>query len=183
MSRIGNKPIPVLSGVTVTVNGSDVSVQGKNGTLSITTRPEVSVAVDKDANQVVVSRINDTSIAKAMHGLTRALINNMVIGVTEGYKKELEVVGSGWNAQLKGRIVELKVGFADIRKVEVPMGVDVKIDGRTKLTITGPDKQLVGQCAAAIRSHRKPEPYNGKGIKYSDEHIIRKQGKAFAGGG
>jgi len=182
MSRIGNKPVPVRSGVTVSVNGSEDSVQGKLGTLSITTRPEVTVAVDKDANQVVVTRIDDSSNSKAMHVLTRSLINNMINGVTEGYKKELEIVGSGWNAQLKGRTVELKVGFADIRKVEVPMGVDVKIDGM-KIVITGADKQAVGQCAAKIRAHKKPEPYNGKGIRYSDEHVVRKAGKAFAGGG
>ena len=180
MSRIGNKPITVPSGVTVAVNGSTVEVKGKNGTLSCSVRPEVSVKVED--GQVVVQRINDLRPARAFHGLTRALIANMVEGVSNGFKRELEIVGVGWNAQVKGMKVHLKIGYADEKIVEIPQGVKVEVQ-QNKITITGPDKQRVGQCAATIRSKRKPEPYNGTGIKYSDEIITRKQGKAFAGGG
>ena len=118
-----------------------------------------------------------------MHGLTRSLIANMIVGVTEGYKKELEITGVGWNAQVQGQKVNLNVGYADTRVVPIPDGVTVEVQGGTKISVTGADKQKVGQCAAQIRSHRKPEPYNAKGIKYSDEVVARKAGKAFAGGG
>ncbi|MEM9296734.1 MAG: 50S ribosomal protein L6, partial [Planctomycetota bacterium] len=113
---------------------------------------------------------------------TRSLVANMIEGVVNGYKKQLEIVGVGWNAAVKGKTVELNVGYADTRKVPVPDGVLVEVKGQD-ITVTGPDKQLVGQTAAAIRAHKKPEPYNGKGIKYKDEVILRKAGKAFAGGG
>jgi large subunit ribosomal protein L6 len=182
MSRIGKKPVPIEGGATVKLAGRTVTVTGKNGTLSYDHRPEVTVRVDDDAKEVVIERENDSRNAKAMHGLTRSLIANMIQGVSTGYTKELEIVGVGWNAALKGRTVELNVGYADTRKVNVPDGVTVDVKS-PNITITGADKQLVGQVAAQIRSHRKPEPYNGKGIKYRDETIIRKQGKAFAGGG
>ncbi len=182
MSRVGKQPIAIPSGVTVTLNGRTVSVQGKGGTLSIEHRPEITVQVDNDAKEVVVTRDNDTRQSRAYHGLTRSLIQNMVTGVVEGYKKELEIVGVGWNAQVQGRKVNLNLGYADTRVVNIPEGVNVNVQGN-KLEITGPDKQAVGQCAAEIRSHRKPEPYNGKGVKYAGEVITRKAGKAFAGGG
>lgn len=181
MSRIGKQPVP-LQAAKVSVAGRTVTVQGGKETLTLEHRPEVKVVVDEDAKQVVVTRENDSRQAKALHGLTRSLIANMIQGVTQGFTKELEVVGVGWNAKLQGKIVALNVGYADTRTVEVPAGVTVTIEG-PRIKVTGPDKQLVGQVAAKIRAHRPPEPYNGKGIKYSDETIIRKQGKAFAGGG
>lgn len=180
MSLIGKKPVPIATGAAVKVTGAQVSVQGKLGTLTYTHRPEVTVTVDADAKQVVVDRKNDSRTARAMHGLTRSLIANMIEGVTHGYKKELEITGVGWNAQVQGQKVNLNVGYADTRVVPIPNGVTVEVQGGTKITVTGYDKQQVGQCAAQIRSHRKPEPYNAKGIKYADETVIRKQGKAFA---
>jgi large subunit ribosomal protein L6 len=179
MSRIGKKPVP-LAGTKVSVSGNQVTVEAGSNRLSLTHRPEVTVKVDGD--NVVIERTDDSRTAKAMHGLTRSLIANMIQGVTKGYEKNLEIHGVGWTAKLQGNKVNLKVGYADIRVVEVPAGIKVDIQ-QNKLKISGPDKQLVGQVAAEIRSHRKPEPYNGRGIKYSDEHIIRKQGKAFASGG
>lgn len=183
MSLIGKKPIAIASGATIKVTGAEVSVQGKLGTLTYTLRPEVTINVDADAKLVTVERKNDSRTAKAMHGLTRSLIANMIEGVTAGYKKELEISGVGWNAQVQGKKVNLNVGYADTRVVPIPDGVNVEIQSGTKITVTGYDKQKVGQCAAQIRSHRKPEPYNAKGIKYVGEVITRKAGKAFAGGG
>lgn len=182
MSRVGKQPIPLPKDVNVSVNGDDISVESKGARLSFTARPEVTVRVDQDANEVVVERSGDDRVSKAMHGLTRALINNMIIGVTKGFEKDLEIVGVGWNAQLKGQQVALNVGFADTKMVPIPQGVKVEIT-QNRLKISGPDKQAVGQCAAQIRAVRKPEPYNGKGIKYAGERIIRKSGKAFGGGG
>ncbi len=178
MSRIGKQPIP-LSGAKVSVSGRQVTVEAGGNRLSMTHRPEVTVKVDGD--QVVVERQDDSRAAKAMHGLTRSLIANMIQGVTKGFEKELEITGVGWTAKLQGNKINLNVGYADTRVVEVPAGIKVDIQGN-RVKISGADKQLVGQVAAKIRAHRKPEPYNGRGIKYVDEHIIRKQGKAFAGG-
>jgi large subunit ribosomal protein L6 len=182
MSRIGKKPIPIASGAKVSVRGRDVVVEAGNSRLNYTHRPEVTVRVDDAANQVVVERSSDSRTARAMHGLTRALIANMIEGVTKGFSKELEVVGVGWTAKLQGNKVVLNVGYADAKEATVPPGVKVEIQ-QNKIKISGASKQLVGQLAAEIRAQRKPEPYNGKGIKYSDEVIVRKQGKAFAGGG
>jgi large subunit ribosomal protein L6 len=179
MSRIGKKPVP-LAGAKVSVSGSQVTVEAGGNRLSMTHRPEVCVKVEGD--QVVVERQDDSRTAKAMHGLTRSLISNMIQGVTKGYEKHLEINGVGWTAKLQGNKVNLKLGYADTRVVNVPAGITVDIQ-QNKLKISGADKQMVGQVAAEIRAHRKPEPYNGRGIKYADEHIIRKQGKAFASGG
>ena len=178
MSRIGKKPVPITDGAAVKVNGNEVVVSKGNSSLNFTHRPEVTVKVDDEAKKVIVERIDDSRVAKAMHGTTRTMIANMIEGVTKGYTKQLEIVGVGWNAKQQGMEVHLNVGYADTRKVPIPAGVEVKIDGQ-KLTISGADKQKVGECAAWIRSHRKPEPYNGKGIRYADEVITRKQGKAF----
>ena len=179
MSRIGKKPVPV-EGAKVSVTGNTVTVEKGDARLSIEHRPEVTVKVDGD--QVVVERKDDSRTARAMHGLTRSLIANMVEGVTKGYTRQLEIVGVGWNASVQGMSVALNVGYADTRQVPIPNGVKVEVEG-PRIKVSGPDKQLVGQCAAQIRAQRKPEPYNGKGIKYSDEVITRKQGKAFAAGG
>jgi large subunit ribosomal protein L6 len=180
MSRIGKQPVPLPSGVKVSVQDRTVTVECGSARLSMTHRPEVAVRVE--GQQVLVERVSDQRAAKAFHGMTRALINNMVVGVSAGFKKELEVVGVGWNAQVRGKTVVLNVGYADAKEVTIPDVVTVQVAGN-KISITGANRQSVGQCAAEIRSKRKPEPYNGRGIKYVDEVIVRKQGKAFAGGG
>jgi large subunit ribosomal protein L6 len=181
MSRIGKKPIPLPSAVKVSVAGNNVTVEAGSNRLSIAHRPEVTVHVDSDTNSVVVERQDDLRTSKAMHGLTRSLIANMVQGVTGGFTKELEIVGAGWNAQVKGTNVNLNIGYADTKVVNIPMGVTVEVTG-PRIKVTGIDKQVVGQCAAEIRAKRPPEPYNGRGVKYVDEQIQRKQGKQFVGG-
>ncbi len=179
MSRIGKKPVELPGGVSVSVSGATVTVQGSKGTLTYDHRPEVTVKVEEQ--QVVVERQDDEKQSKAYHGLTRSLIQNMVTGVSEGFKRDLEINGVGWTAQVQGRTLSLNIGYADVRKLEIPMGVEVAVQGN-RISITGTDKQAVGELAARTRSQRPPEPYNGKGIKYADEVIVRKEGKAFAGG-
>jgi len=182
MSRIGNKPVALPSAVKVAVNNRLVTVEAGGKKLTYTHRPEVTVTVDEAGKQVVVARRDDSRTARAMHGLTRALISNMITGVTTGFVRDLEINGVGWTAKLQGKKVVMNIGYADMREVEVPAGVTVEIAGN-KIKVSGSDKQAVGQLAANIRAQRPPEPYNGKGIKYAEEVIIRKQGKAFAGGG
>jgi len=182
MSRIGKQPVVIGKNVKVAVHGCEVTVESGGNRLQFKHRPEVSVRVDEGAGQIVVERKDDTSVAKAMHGLTRSIVANMVEGVTKGFLKELEINGVGWNAKVQGNQVALNVGYADTRMVTIPGSVKVEVQ-QNRIKVIGPDKQLVGQVAAEIRSQRPPEPYNGKGIKYADEHIVRKQGKAFAGGG
>ncbi len=179
MSRIGKQPVDIPSGVNVSVSGRTVTAQGNNGTLTYEHRPEVTVKVED--KQVVVERQSDAKQARAFHGLTRSLIYNMVVGVSTGFKKELEVTGVGWTARLQGRTLALNVGYADTRELEIPMGLNVEVNG-PRVAISGADKQAVGAFAARVRSQRPPEPYNARGIKYIDEEIIRKEGKAFAGG-
>jgi len=182
MSRIGKKPLSLPSNVKVSVSGRSVTVESGSKKMSITHRPEVTVRIDDATKSVVVERKDDSRVSRAMHGTTRALIANMIQGVTKGYSKTLEINGVGWTARLQGQKISLNVGYADTREVAIPAGLTVKVDGN-KIEISGTDKQQVGQLAAVIRSQRKPEPYNAKGIKYSDEQIVRKVGKAFAGGG
>ena len=182
MSRIGKKPVPVPDKVKVAVNGRTITVEGAKSKLSFAHRPEVAVRFDDKAKEVVVERSVETREARAYHGLTRALIQNMITGVTTGYSKELEINGVGWQAQLKGKKLVLTVGFANQIELEVPQGVTVEVQ-QNRVKVSGPDKQAVGQFASKVRAQRKPEPYNGKGIKYVDEKIIRKAGKAFASGG
>ena len=181
MSRIGTIAIDVPDKVTVTIDGRKVTVQGEKGTLEYEHRPEVAVAWEADEKKVRVTRSNDLKQTRAYHGMTRSLIQNMVLGVTQGFRKDLEVNGVGWTARLQGKTLALNVGYADTREVAVPMGVDVEVQGN-RIIVTGIDKQAVGQFAAEARSQRPPEPYNGKGIKYADEQITRKEGKAFASG-
>ncbi len=182
MSRIGKKPVSVPSNVKVTI-GADrtVSVEGPKGTLKMTHRPEVSVAWDDSEKQVVVG-IGESDAGnrqiRAYWGTTRSLIENMVKGVTDGYEKKLEIVGVGWTAQVAGQELRMQIGFANAVSVPIPTGVNVTVE-RQFVTIQGADKQAVGQFAASVRARRKPEPYNGKGIKYVDEVIRRKTGKAF----
>lgn len=181
MSRIGKKPVEVPAGVKVSIAGRKVRVEGKKGTLEFEHHPSVTVVWDESEKSVLVTIDEvkkDDRLARALWGTTRAIIANMVKGVTTGYEKKMEVVGVGWTAILAGQTLKLNVGFASPVEVPIPTGVTVAVE-KQNLTITGADKQAVGQLAAKIRSKRPPEPYNGKGIKYADEVITRKQGKQF----
>ncbi len=173
MSRIGKKPVVIPSGVKVAVGDNNVSVEGK-AKLSIAIPPKVTVEVQD--SQVIVNRLDDTRESGAMQGLARSLINNMVIGVTEGFKKELSIVGVGYRAQVKGKVLNLSLGFSHPVNYRIPDGIQVSVEGNN-ISITGADKQQVGEAAATIRRYRKPEPYKGKGIRYVDEHIVLKEGK------
>jgi len=176
MSRIGKKPVPVLDGVKVSVSGRTVNVEGPKGKLTWEHHADVEVKVD--GKLVQVSRKSEERLARALHGLTRALINNMIIGVKQGYEKKLEIVGVGYLAALKGKILQLRVGLANELQRPIPEGLVVTVPDQTHITIQGCDKQMVGQFAAEIRSLRKPEPYKGKGVRYAGEHIKLKPGKA-----
>lgn len=179
MSRIGKKPVTLPANVKASVKDRVVTIESGKNKLTFTHRPEIGVKVD--GQSVVITRNGDERTDRALHGTTRALIQNMVEGVTTGFKKELELNGVGWSVAVKGSKVMLTVGYADVREVTFPAGVTVAV-AQNKITVTGASKQAVGEVAAKIRSHRPPEPYNGKGIKYAGETIIRKQGKQFAGG-
>jgi len=181
MSRIGKKPVPLPASVKVTITGREVAVANGQNRLSWTHRPEITVDHDEGSKTLVVGRKSESRMAKALHGLSRSLIANMVEGVTKGFSKELEVNGVGWTAKLQGNKLVLKVGYADAREMPLPAGVNVEVNG-SQIKVSGADKQAVGQFAADVRRQRPPEPYNGKGIKYADEQIVRKQGKAFAAG-
>ena len=176
MSRIGRLPIDIPAGVTVTVAGDQVEVKGPKGELS--TRVASPIAVSVEENQVVVTRPDDERESRSLHGLTRTLINNNIIGVTTGYTKSLEVVGTGYRVQQKGQGVEFALGFSHPVLVEPPAGISFQVEGNNKLTVSGIDKQAVGEVAANIRKIRKPEPYKGKGVRYEGEQIRRKAGKA-----
>jgi len=176
MSRIGNSPVPVPTGVEINVSGSDVTVKGAKGTLERSFDQRISFNVDEGVIDVV--RANDERDTRALHGLSRALLQNMVIGVSEGYKKDLEMIGVGYRASLKGKSLELLVGFSHPVHIEAPDGIEFEVPENTKISVSGIDKQLVGQVAADIRKVRPPEPYKGKGIRYVGEHVRRKAGKA-----
>ena len=179
MSRIGRKPVVIPEGVTVTVDGNHVTVKGPKGTLDSTIHPMMQIAVQ--GNEVVVTRPNDDKEARSLHGLSRTMIANMVEGVTNGYKKELEIQGVGYRAQKQGKNLVMNLGFS--HQVIVPEidGITIDVPDVTKMVINGIDKQKVGQFAAEVREKRPPEPYKGKGIRYVDEHVIRKEGKAGKG--
>jgi large subunit ribosomal protein L6 len=181
MSRIGKIPVAFPAGVTVTVSGQKVTAKGPKGTLDLALYAGVSAKVE--GNNVVVSRENDEKQVKAMHGTTRALIKNMIKGVTDGYAKNLEVVGVGYKATLQGKKLALNVGFANTLEVAIPAGVTVVVPDPTKVSVSGIDKALVGQVAADIRASRKPEPYKGKGVRYAGEVVRKKAGKSAAGAG
>lgn len=176
MSRVGVKPVAIPDGVKVSVAGRTVTVESGPKKLTYEHRPEVTVAVE--GTEVKVVRKNDDRLPKALHGLTRALIQNMIVGVTKGYEKKLEIVGVGYLAALAGKVLQLRVGFANEIHLDIPEGVVVKVVDPTHVTISGIDKQAVGQFAAEVRSVRKPEPYKGKGIRYEGEQVRRKAGKA-----
>jgi len=196
MSRIGKKPVPIPKGVKVEVSGATVKATGPKGQLAWTLPPPITAAVESE--QVLVRRPDDTADSKRLHGLSRALVANMVKGVAEGYTIGLEIYGTGFSAKVEGRTLQLNIGFMGRgvgRKAQfeipIPAGLEVKVEvpqargnnEPAKFAISGADKQAVGQFAAEIRKLRKPEPYLGKGIRYAGEHIRRKAGKVFAGGG
>ncbi len=179
MSRIGRKPINIPAGVEVLVNGSEVTVKGPKGTLTQTFKPSMNITVE--GSTVTVTRPDDDKTNRSLHGLTRTLINNMIVGVTEGFKKELEVNGVGYRVQKQGTNLVMNLGYS--HQVIVPETADVKVEvpNPNSIIILGTDKQKVGQFAAEVREKRPPEPYKGKGIKYVDEVIRRKEGKAGKG--
>ena len=179
MSRIGKQPVPVPGGVKVAVDGQVINVEGPKGKLLFRMAEGVSASLDPEKKQVVVKRASDVRLHKALHGLTRALIANMMKGVTQGYERKLEVIGVGYNAKLQGRELALSVGFSAQVKVRIPEGVNVTTPTATSIVIQGPDKQKVGEFAAVVRRVRPPEPYKGKGIRYEGEVVKRKAGKAF----
>jgi large subunit ribosomal protein L6 len=178
MSRIGVKPVSVPGNVKVAVAGRKVQVEGPLGKLEMEHRPEVEVRWDDKARQLVVSRRSEERLARSLHGLTRALINNMVKGVLTGYEKRLEIVGVGYLGSIKGDTLSLRLGFANEVKKKVPTGLQVTCPDQTHIVVKGCDKQLVGEFAAEVRSLRKPEPYKGKGVRYDGEHVKLKPGKA-----
>jgi len=180
MSRIGRKPVVVPKAVKVSIADKTIHVEGPKGKLSFTHRGEIGVEYDANAGQIRVTRSDDERVNRALHGLTRSLVANMVQGVTEGYTKKLEIVGVGYQAQLKkANTVALQVGFANQVVLEAPQGVTVTVPDPTHIVITGADKQAVGQFAADVRGVRPPEPYKGKGIRYEGEAVRKKAGKAF----
>jgi large subunit ribosomal protein L6 len=179
MSRIGKQPVAVPAGVKIAVAGSAISVEGPLGKLSWDLRPEVSANYDEGTKQVLVTRSADTRQARALHGLSRAVIFNMVHGVTKGYERKLEIVGVGYLAAIQKGNLQLRVGYANEVHLPIPAGLTVTCPDQTHVLIKGSDKQLVGQFAAEVRSVRKPEPYKGKGIRYDGEVVRRKAGKAM----
>ena len=176
MSRIGKQPIPVPSGVEVKIDGSTVTVKGPKGELSQTLSDVITIV--QEDGQILVTRPDDSRTARSLHGLTRTLVANMVIGVSEGYAKNLEIVGVGYRAAMKGNDIELQLGFSHPVLVVAEPGITFEVPAPTKITVRGIDKQQVGQVAADIRKWRKPEPYKGKGVRYEGEKVRRKLGKA-----
>jgi len=177
MSRIGKKPIVIPAGVKVNVANQEITVEGKLGKLVWSHRPEVAVKEDVDAKSLVVTRHKDDRQGRALHGLTRALIQNMVVGVSKGYEKRLEIHGVGYLAAIQDDILQLRVGFANEVHKKIPAGLEVTCPDQTHVVIKGIDKQMVGQFAAEARAVRKPEPYKGKGVHYEGEQVRRKAGK------
>ncbi|MEE3330386.1 MAG: 50S ribosomal protein L6 [Myxococcota bacterium] len=178
MSRIGNKAVAVPSGVELKLADSTLSVKGPKGELSEALPPEIEVTIEDD--EIKFSRKGDSTDARALHGLARSLVNNMVTGVTTGWAKELEIQGVGYRAEAKGKVLNLLLGFSHPVNMDVPEGLSVSVENNTKVKIEGIDKQQVGQFAANVRSLRPPEPYKGKGVRYSDEYVRRKVGKTGA---
>jgi len=176
MSRIGRMPIDIPAGVTVTVDGQDVTVKGPKGELSLTVASPIEAKVEE--NQVIVTRPDDERSSRSLHGLTRTLINNNIIGVTQGYEKKLEVVGTGYRVNAKGQGIEFALGYSHPITVEPPECITLSVEGNDKVIVSGIDKQAVGEVAANIRKLRKPEPYKGKGVRYEGERVRRKAGKA-----
>ena len=181
MSRIGRMPIPLPDGVEITQDGAHIRVKGPLGTLERDVHPEIRV--ERDDGTLRVVRPTDEPRHRALHGLTRTLVNNMITGVTTGFTKNLEISGVGYRAQLQGSKLVLALGYSHPVEVDPPAGIEFRVESPTRLGVFGADKELVGQTAAYIRSQRKPEPYKGKGIRYAGEQILRKAGKAGKVGG
>jgi large subunit ribosomal protein L6 len=181
MSRIGRQPIAVPSGVDVTIEGPRITVRGPKGTLERVLHPDM--VVSREEATLVVSRPSDQKTHKQLHGLTRTLVDNMVVGVTTGYRKGLEITGVGYRAALVGRKLQLNLGYSHPIEIEPPEGIAFEVENPVKLAVVGIDKELVGQVAAKVRATRKPEPYKGKGVRYSGEVVRRKAGKAGKVGG
>ena len=181
MSRIGRLPITVPSGVDVTIDGRNVTVKGPKGTLSRALHPDITVS--REDGTLVVTRPTEQKTHKQLHGLTRTLVNNMVVGVTDGYRKGLEITGVGYRAALNGRKLTLNLGYSHPIEIDPPEGITFEVENPTRLAVVGIDKELVGQIAAKVRATRKPEPYKGKGVRYAGEYIRRKAGKAGKIGG
>jgi large subunit ribosomal protein L6 len=176
MSRIGRLPIDIPSGVDVSLDGREVTVKGPKGSLALTVAQPITVAIEE--GRVLVSRPDDERESRSLHGLTRTLIANNIIGVTQGYTKGLEVVGTGYRVQARGANIEFALGFSHPVVVEPPAGISFTVEGNNRLTVSGIDKQAVGETAANIRKIRKPEPYKGKGVRYAGENVRRKAGKS-----
>ena len=181
MSRIGRLPIPVPSTVDVTIDGRQLTVKGPKGTLTRELHPDMSVAKEDDT--IVVTRPTEQKTHKQLHGLTRTLVNNMVVGVTDGYRKGLEITGVGYRAALNGKKLTLNLGYSHPIEIDPPEGISFEVENPTRLAVVGIDKELVGQMAAKVRATRKPEPYKGKGVRYAGEVVRRKAGKAGKVGG
>lgn len=180
MSRIGRMPVEIPAGVEVKLNGNSLTIKGPKGTLSANFHKNMTIT--QEGNKIVVTRPNDEKLNRSLHGLTRALIANMVTGVTKGFEKTLEIVGVGYRAQKQGKKLVLTLGYSHPVEIEEPAGITIEVPSQDKIIVKGADKQLVGEVAAKIREKRPPEPYKGKGIKYAGEHIIRKEGKTGAKG-
>lgn len=176
MSRIGKTPVPVPAGVEIKIDGLNVSVKGPKGTLDRSFKGPLTIRQEGD--EVIVDREVETREARALHGLTRSLISNMVVGVTEGYSKDMEIVGTGYRVLTRGNDIELQLGFSHPVPFKAPEGIEFKVNSALSFTISGISKELVGETAAKIRKIRPPEPYKGKGIRYKGEHVRRKAGKA-----
>ena len=181
MSRIGRLPIAVPSGVDVTIDGRTVTVKGPKGTLTRDLHPDMTVS--QEDGTIVVTRPTEQKTHKQLHGLTRTLVNNMVVGVTDGYRKGLEITGVGYRAALNGKKLQLNLGYSHPIEIDPPAGISFEVENPTRLAVVGIDKELVGQVAAQVRATRKPEPYKGKGVRYAGEYIRRKAGKAGKIGG
>ncbi len=179
MSRVGVKPVPITSGVEVSVTGGTVRVKGPKATLQHPVAPHTKVEV-RDGT-IVVTRLSEEKPAKAAHGLMRSVLANMIAGVTQGFERKLDIVGVGYKAEMKGKELNLVVGYSHPVLLRIPEGLDVRLDSATRITVSGPDRRLVGQFAAIVRKVRPPEPYKGKGIRYADERIRRKVGKSATG--
>jgi large subunit ribosomal protein L6 len=175
MSRIGKRPVPLPKGVTASVDGKTVKVKGPKGELSVKLVAEVDAKVDEHG--ITVSPREDMERARQMWGLSRTLVNNLVVGVTQGFQQKLEINGVGYRAAVQGKNLNLQLGFSHDVAYPIPAGITITAEKPTQLTVAGIDKQLVGQVAAEIRNYRRPEPYKGKGVKYAEEHIRRKEGK------
>ena len=179
MSRIGKKPVEYNLKVKVALGDGVISIEGPNGKVSQKFKKDLQVTIDEKEKKIIVNRLNDSRMARSLHGTTRALIANMVRGVTDGFQRGLDIIGVGYGAKLQGKKLEIQVGFCHPVVLEIPEGIKIEIPQPTKVIVKGANRQLVGEFASQIRRIRPPEPYKGRGIRYDDEKVVRKAGKAF----